>query len=509
MASITFPPTPRFYARSTAEGIPYWKIARLHGTDVLATTVLQTCVRYGRRETACQFCAIGQSLARKATVVEKTPSQLAEVAAAAVELDQIRHVVLTTGTPHTEDRGADVLARVTEAIKGAVSIPVQAQCEPPADLQWLDRMAAAGVDSLGMHIEAVTEEVRRRITPGKAEVPLASYFRAFARAVDVFGRGQVSTYILAGLGDAPEDILAVCRELVAMGVYPFVVPFVPIAGTPLEHHPPPSARILEQLLGDLSLLLASARMKSTEIKAGCGRCGACSSLRAREASMVDLLDVWCDPYAPFFSPIVTAQVASEPWQLAAYFKLRRAVFAEEQQLFEGSDVDEHDAGATHIVALEHMAGMAHEVIGAVRIYETEPCTWYGGRLGVSPRYRSRRVVGSTLICAAVSTAHAWGCRRFLATIQVQNVRYFERHRFRTIRPVDVCGAPHHLMEADLAAYPARAAVSGTPWTAMGSRLFSESTGRMNLAPDSLSLVTQQLRARVELGYKRDVRLAAR
>src|SRR4051794_23804097 len=49
LAEIAFPETPKFYARSTADGIPYWKIATLHGRDVLATTVLQTCVRYGNR----------------------------------------------------------------------------------------------------------------------------------------------------------------------------------------------------------------------------------------------------------------------------------------------------------------------------------------------------------------------------------------------------------------------------------------------------------------------------
>ena len=280
---IGFPRTPRFYAKTTVDGIPYWKIARLHGEDVLATTVLQTCVRYGRRDTACQFCAIGQSLAAKSTVAEKTPSQLAEVAVAAVELDGVKHVVLTTGTPPTLDRGAQVLAEAARAIKAAVAVPVQAQCEPPDDLDWIDRMADAGVDALGMHIEAVTEAVRRRIMPGKAEVPLAAYFRAFAHAVGVFGRGQVSTYILAGLGDPPDAIVGACRELVALGVYPFVVPFVPIAGTPLEGHPPPDPAMLDGVLDALSSLLASAGMRSTDVKAGCARCGACSSLRAREA----------------------------------------------------------------------------------------------------------------------------------------------------------------------------------------------------------------------------------
>ena len=57
--------------------------------------------------------------------------------------------------------------------------------------------------------------------------------------IKVFGWGQVSTYILAGLGDSLETILSTCDRLIKIGVYPFVVPFVPITGTPLaEHHPP-------------------------------------------------------------------------------------------------------------------------------------------------------------------------------------------------------------------------------------------------------------------------------
>lgn len=284
IAEVTFPKQPRFYSLSTAEGVPYWKIATLHGTDVLATTVLQTCMRYGHRETACQFCAIGQSLAAKSTIAEKTPQQLAEVARAAATLDGVKHVVLTTGTPRTPDRGAEVLAASARAVKAATDLAIQAQCEPPADLGWFSRLSAAGVDSLGLHLEAVTERVRRRIMPGKAEVPLGVYFEAFAEAVRVFGRGQVSTYILAGLGDTRDEIVDMSERLATMGVYPFVVPFVPIAGTALEHEPPPEPLFLRSVLDGVAAVLATYGMRSSDIKAGCGRCGACSTLKAREAS---------------------------------------------------------------------------------------------------------------------------------------------------------------------------------------------------------------------------------
>src|SRR5260370_15427024 len=127
-----------------------------------------------------------------------------------------------TGTPPGGRRGAAILAASAAAVKAAVALPIQGQCEPPDDDAWFARVKNAGIDALGMHLEAVTPEVRERIMPGKAQVTLERYFEAFAAAVPVFGRGQVSTYILAGLGDTREAILDTAEKLIALGVYPFV-----------------------------------------------------------------------------------------------------------------------------------------------------------------------------------------------------------------------------------------------------------------------------------------------
>lgn len=105
---------------------------------------------------------------------------------------------------------------------------------------------------------------------------------AFDAAVKVFGRGQVSTYILAGLGDTPEAILAMSEQLIAKGVYPFVVPFVPITGTPLENHPAPTPNFMEKILPKLGAMLKQANLLSQDMKAGCAKCGACSALASHE-----------------------------------------------------------------------------------------------------------------------------------------------------------------------------------------------------------------------------------
>ena len=167
---------PRFYDRTTADGIPYWKIAVLHSRDVLATTVLQSCIRYQSRTKTCQFCAIGQSLAAGRTIERKTPEQLAEVAKAAVELDGVKHMVMTTGTPPGADRGAAILADKRRAVKQAVNLPIQAQCEPPDSDLWFARMRDCRRRCARHASRSRHAEVRARVMPGKAQVPIERYF---------------------------------------------------------------------------------------------------------------------------------------------------------------------------------------------------------------------------------------------------------------------------------------------------------------------------------------------
>lgn len=283
IAVIDFPRQPKFYGLTTADGIPYEQIATMHSSDVLATTVLQTCIRYQSRNKTCKFCSIGQSLAAGRTIERKTPQQLAEVAKAAVELDGVKHMVMTTGTPATPDRGAAIMVESVLAVKAAVDLPIQVQIEPPDRFEWFEELKRSGADTLGMHLEVITDCVRQAIMPGKATVPVSYYMQAFDAAVKVFGRGQVSTYIIAGLGDSQSGIVDMCRDLIQRGVYPFVVPFVPIGGTPLESHPVPSSEFMLEVLKPVGQMLRDADLLSSDMKAGCGKCGACSTLKEFEA----------------------------------------------------------------------------------------------------------------------------------------------------------------------------------------------------------------------------------
>jgi len=271
---------PRYYDLATADGIPYWKIALLH-LDSLASTVLQACAYWGNDD-QCRFCGIGLSLTAGRTIARKSPEQLAEVAVAAKELDGAVDATLTTGSTSAPDKGALYVGRCGAAVKEAAGLPVEVQFEPPADLDAIDAVADMGVDSAGIHVESFDPEVLARVAPAKARTGIEGYFAAWERAVARFGQGQVSTYVILGMGEDPELTVAGCRRAIDIGVYPFVVPLRPIAGTLMEDHVPPSAEYTERIYRQVVPYLAARGIAAGAVSAGCARCQACSAMGAME-----------------------------------------------------------------------------------------------------------------------------------------------------------------------------------------------------------------------------------
>ncbi|NJR40309.1 MAG: GNAT family N-acetyltransferase [Leptolyngbyaceae cyanobacterium CSU_1_4] len=149
-------------------------------------------------------------------------------------------------------------------------------------------------------------------------------------------------------------------------------------------------------------------------------------------------------------------LAITPSDIQAYFALRHQIFVEEQGLFSGHSTDHRTSNEVDdldAIAYPIIARLQTQVVGVVRIYELQHRLWYGGRLGVHLDHRRAGRVGKGLIYQAVTTAHGWGCDRFLATVQSQNVRFFQRLHWTSLEEVHLCGLSHSLMEADLSFYP--------------------------------------------------------
>lgn len=287
LAAAEIAERPKFYDLTTDDGIPYWKIALLH-LDSLASTVVQKCAYWGTTD-QCKFCGIELSLEAGNTIPAKRPEHLAEVAAAAKRLDHVVDITLTTGSTYGPDRGALYLGRCAQAMKEATGLPIEAQFEPPADLSVLEKVRDMGVDSVGIHVESFDPRTLAHVAPPKARTGIEGYFAAWEKAVEVFGPGQVTTYVILGMGEDPEVTVEGCKRAIDMGVYPFVVPLRPVPGSLLEDLLPPDASYTESVYRKVVPYLVERGLGSWNVHAGCARCQGCSGMSSFEQEYLQIM----------------------------------------------------------------------------------------------------------------------------------------------------------------------------------------------------------------------------
>jgi AIR synthase-related protein len=200
--------------------------------------------------------------------------------------------------------------------------------------------------------------------------------------------------------------------------------------------------------------------------------------------------------------------ADDAASAAAYRRLRRRVFADEQGLFDRDDRDEFDDDPRTVVLLAR--DHAGEVIGGVRLHPAvadgpDLGWWCGSRLAVDPAYRhgARRgggrkaekppsrtaaaprpapyaasragrtelsggagrtadYVGPALVRAACAYAEGAGVLRFEATVQEAAERMFRHLGWATVRPVTVAARPHVLMRWPIGRIAAAVAATKAP-----------------------------------------------
>ena len=427
---VALPCEPPFYRESTAEGVPYRKIALMHGVDCLASTVLQACSYWGTRS-ACRFCGVGLSWKAGKTVLRKEPGLLADVAREAKKAGA-RHVTLTAGS--TKERRVEwqLFREAARAIRKAANLPVHVQVMPPITTRQMEMLREDGVASIGIHLESFDPAVLRKTAPCKASIPMEEYVRAWEDAVAVFGRNQVSSFLLMGLGEDPRSLLDGCERLASIGVYPYLVPFRPIPGTSLAHRKPIRPECAKEIYGEAARILEAQDLHWCAVRAGCVRCRGCSALPDYQ----DALARGREDREEF-----SFEVVEEGPLLEVSFAIRHEVFVQEQGMFPQTDRDDMDPRSLHILAMKEGA-----CIGTVRITPMGDGNWLGSRLAVREPFRGQ--AGFLLVKKAEEEVKKRGGQHFRAYIQSSKVEFFERCEWRYLKGIpDFHGRPHVLMSA--------------------------------------------------------------
>lgn len=140
------------------------------------------------------------------------------------------------------------------------------------------------------------------------------------------------------------------------------------------------------------------------------------------------------------------RLVADAAETAEHHRIRRAVFVTEQAIFDGTDLDAHDARPD---VLQVVAWIDELAAGVVRLFPLDAeGAWQGDRLAVLPGFRAARV-GAPLVRFAVATATARGGTRMVAHVQRDNRRFFERLGWTARGDEIYAGRPHVIMDIAL------------------------------------------------------------
>lgn len=212
--------------------------------DSLPTTAYLLTYRNGKCSANCGFCPQAKTSKGRADMLSRvtwplfsTEHVLCGIEDSVNEKAIKRVCIQALNYPTVLE---DILNLVNE-IRLRVAVPISVSCQP-LQLKGMQELVEAGVDRIGVPLDAATEELFNKVKGSLAGGPYLweKQRGALKEAVQIFGKGRVSTHLIVGLGETEEEMAETIQWCMDLGVYPGLFAFTPVSGTALEDQPQPS-----------------------------------------------------------------------------------------------------------------------------------------------------------------------------------------------------------------------------------------------------------------------------
>ncbi|RLI44233.1 radical SAM protein [Candidatus Bathyarchaeota archaeon] len=212
--------------------------------DAKPTTIYLLTYQPSKCHANCGFCPQAKTSKGRADLLSRvswppfpTEQVLHGIAQAAKRGEMKRVCIQALNYPTVFN---DLLS-LTKEIRLRTKIPLSISCQPLSRKQ-MKVLAEAGVDRVSIALDAATEELFNAVKGTSANGPYTwkKQLKALREAVQTFGRGSVTTHLIAGLGENEKELIQIIQWCVDNGIYPSLFAFTPIPGTALENHPQPS-----------------------------------------------------------------------------------------------------------------------------------------------------------------------------------------------------------------------------------------------------------------------------
>jgi biotin synthase len=219
--------------------------------DAEPTTAYLMTYRKGKCSANCGFCPQARGSHSRADMLSRVSWPVFATRLAlngierAVESGRIKRVCLQAlNYPKVFTH----LIALTKAIRQKANVPISTSCQP-LNSKNIKALADAKAERIGIPLDTATQELFDKIKGLSAGGPYRweNQFKLLSEAVDVFGKGKVSTHLIVGLGETEKEMVSIIQKCVDMNVLPALFAFTPIAGTVLENKPQPSIKRYRQI----------------------------------------------------------------------------------------------------------------------------------------------------------------------------------------------------------------------------------------------------------------------
>ncbi|MBP7732895.1 MAG: radical SAM protein [Caldisericia bacterium] len=195
-------------------------------------------------EGGCLFCPQSSGNPERLSRVTWPEVDQADIIKAIGKANLNRICIQATRSSATK---ADVIAFLKLALPlTCAPISVSMHIETLSDARDLFE---AGAANISIALDTATEELSKRIK-NKPLQPSINLLKEIAK----FFPGQVTTHLIAGLGETQEQIVELARDLIKSDVVVSLFAFTPIPGTPLENLQPPDLKPYRQVQTALALI---------------------------------------------------------------------------------------------------------------------------------------------------------------------------------------------------------------------------------------------------------------
>ncbi len=195
-------------------------------------------------EGGCLFCPQSSGSPEKLSRVTWPEVEEADVIGAILKTKIDRVCIQATRSPATKHEVLRLLKKIGEATIAPISVSMHIETFEDAR-----ELLEAGAANVSMALDTATEELSQQIK----HKPILQTIDLLIKTASHYP-GQVTTHLIAGLGETQEELVELARVLIRANVCVSLFAFTPIPGTQLENIQQPELSIYRQLQAALALI---------------------------------------------------------------------------------------------------------------------------------------------------------------------------------------------------------------------------------------------------------------